>query len=94
VIYRRRRRRSGIRSGFYRFQNDQQRHIFGYGDGDYVRLRDEYGNVWQGQAEDLGDNTVRFMFRDPEGKRVSGISDENGVILRDEAGHSWRGFID
>jgi len=50
--------------------------------------------MWQGQAEDMGDNTLRFIFKDSEGKRISGLADENGVVLRDEAGQTWRGFID
>ena len=83
-----------MRAGFYRFENDQRKRIFGYGEGDYIRLRDEFGNVWQGHAEDMGDDSVRFIFRDPDGNRISGICDNNGVILRDEDGHSWRGYID
>ena len=94
MIYRRKRRRSGVRSGFYRFENEQHKQVYGYGDGDFVRLRDEHGNIWQGQAEDMGDNTSRFIFKDPDGNRISGIADENGVVLRDEKGHTWRGFID
>ena len=93
MVYRRRRKR-GIRSGFYRFENGRRNHLFGYGDGDYVRLRDEHGNVWQGQAEDMGDSSIRFIFRDGEGRRVSGIADHNGVVLRDEVGNTWRGYID
>jgi hypothetical protein len=94
MIYRRKRRRGGARVGFYRFENQQRKQVYGYGDGDFVRLRDEYGNVWQGQAEDMGDNTSRFIFKDSDGKRISGLADENGVVLRDETGQTWRGFID
>ncbi len=94
MIYRRRRRGSVIRPGFYRFESQQRRHMFGYGDGDFVRLRDEFGNVWQGIAEEGEDNTVRFIFRDPDGRRISGVSDSYGVTLRDEFGNTWRGFID
>ncbi len=83
-----------MRAGFYRFENHQRKQMYGYGDGDFVRLRDEHGNTWQGQAEDMGDNTLRFIFKDSEGKRISGLADENGVVLRDEAGQTWRGFID
>ncbi len=94
MIYRRRRRHGGVRSGFYRFENQQRRQVFGFGEGDFVRLRDEHGDIWQGQAEDQGDNTVRFIFRDSEGNRISGISDNYGIILRDEHGRTWRGYID
>ena len=94
MIYRRRRYRSAARAGFYRFENQQRKAVYGFSDGDFVRLRDEYGNVWRGQAEDMGDNSVRFLFRDSDGNRISGISDHNGVVLRDEHGNTWRGYID
>ena len=94
MIYRRKRRRLGGKSGFYRFESDKRHHISGFGDGDYVRLRDDFGKVWQGHVEDQGDNTLRMIFRDEDGNRISGISDQNGVVLRDEKGNSWRGFID
>jgi hypothetical protein len=94
MIYRRRRARSTSPGGFYRFDSTGQKTVFGFGDGDYVRLRDELGNVWRGQAEKQPDNTVRYRFRDSNGNIISGISDKFGVVLRDEHGNTWRGFID
>lgn len=94
MIYRRRRLKSTVRSGFYRFENRQRKTVFGFGDGDFVRLRDEHGNVWRGQAEAQEDDTVRFLFRDPDGNCISGISDDYGITLRDDSGNTWRGFID
>lgn len=94
MIYQHRRRRSRVRSGFYRFENQKRETVFGFGDGDFVRLRDEYGTVWQGHAEDQGDNTIRFLFRDSDGNRISGMSDDYGIILRDELGNTWRGYVD
>ena len=66
----------------------------GFGDGDFVRLRDEYGTEWRGHAESTEDKTIRFIFRDTDGNRISGISDSYGVTLRDERGNTWRGYID
>jgi hypothetical protein len=94
MIYRRRRQRTRSRTGFYHFENEHRKAVHGYGDGDFVRLRDEFGNVWHGHAEDMGDNSVRFLFRDSDGNRISGISDRNGITLRDERGNTWRGYID
>lgn len=93
MIHQRRRGRSSIVSGFFRFQGKGQT-VSGYGDGDFVRLRDEFGNEWRGQAERQADDTIRFRFRDSEGKVISGVSDSYGVVLRDEHGNTWRGFID
>ena len=76
------------------FRNAERTTVFGYGEGDYIRLRDEYGNVWVGSATRDDDSMVRFRFRDHQGRYVTGISDSYGVILRDEKGNTWRGFID
>jgi hypothetical protein len=66
----------------------------GYGEGEFVRLRDEYGNVWSGMADPQGDNIVRYRFRDSAGKSITGISDSFGIVLRDEKGNTWRGFVE
>ncbi|MCW5980789.1 MAG: hypothetical protein KIT09_22100 [Bryobacteraceae bacterium] len=93
MIYHRR-RRSALQNAFFRFENAQRKAVYGFGDGDYVKLRDEYGNVWRGQAEVTEDKGVRYLFRDADGKRISGIADRYGVVLRDERGNLWRGYID
>ena len=94
MLYRRLRRRSLAPHGFYRFESQSRRLMYGVGDGEFVRLVDEFGNIWRGQAESCDDKTIRFIFRDSAGGRISGISDSGGVTLRDERGHTWRGYID
>lgn len=66
----------------------------GYGEGDFVRLRDEYGNVWNGTANPQDENLTRYSFRDASGKAMTGISDAFGIVLRDEKGNTWRGFVE
>ena len=95
MIYSRRRFRSSVPGGFYRFENVRDKStVFGYGDGDFVRLRDEYGREWKGMAEKQGDGTIRLRFRDSEGHSISGVSDSFGIVLRDERGNLWRGLLD
>jgi hypothetical protein len=94
MIYRRRFAHSLVPGGFFRFQNAQRQTVHGYGEGDYIRLRDEFGNIWRGVATREADNTIRYRFRDQNGASISGISDAYGVVLRDERGRTWRGFID
>jgi hypothetical protein len=94
MIYRKRRMRTSVPRGFYRFEDRSQRTVSGFGDGDFIRLRDEYGNTWRGQAELQDDCTIHFRFRDSNGKVISGISDHYGILLRDELGNSWRGYVD
>ena len=61
--------------------------------GQVVRLRDEFGNVWQGSGEVQDDDTIRYRFRNAQGKMISGMSDNNGILLRDEKGQTWRGYV-
>lgn len=93
-IQRRRGRSTAAKAGYYRFQGSGNQVMHGFGDGDFIRLRDENGHEWRGVAE-VWDTMVRFRFRDSDGNYVSGISDEsNGIVLRDEKGKTWRGFVD
>lgn len=95
MIYRKRRSHSSTQSGFYRFENTRSRAgMFGYGEGDFIRLRDEYGTVWNGMADAMGDNIVRYRFRDSSGRSITGISDSFGIVLRDDKGNTWRGFVE
>ncbi|HEU0119587.1 MAG TPA: hypothetical protein VFQ91_03610 [Bryobacteraceae bacterium] len=66
----------------------------GYGEGGFVRLRDEFGTVWNGMADPQEDNIVRYRFRDASGRSITGISDSFGIVLRDEKGNTWRGFVE
>jgi hypothetical protein len=93
MIYRKRRSRSAP-SGFFQFQSVHNRTVSGHGDGDFIRLRDEFGNEWFGTGERQDDDLIRYRFRDTEGRHISGISDGYGIVLRDEKGNTWRGFID
>jgi len=94
MVYRRKQTRRTAPGGFHRFQNASNQSVYGFGDGDYIRLRDEFGQIWRGSAEREQDNTVRYRFRDEKGHTISGMSDSYGIILRDEKGNSWRGFVD
>lgn len=93
MIYRKRRGARSVQGGYFRFETSMHRCMSGFGDGDFIRLRDEYGNTWRGMAERQDDNTVRYRFRDSKGRTVSGISDDYGIILRDQTGTVWRGFV-
>ena len=68
--------------------------VTGYGHGDNIKLKDDYGNVWQGRAERLEDATVIYRFRDHHGRSLTGVSDNTAVTLLDEKGCTWKGFID
>ena len=95
MIFGKRRGSGSIRGGFYHFVNPQSKStLSGYGDGDFVRLRDEYGLVWTGTAEKQGPDLIRYRLRSEKGKTIAGISDTHGIVLRDEKGNTWRGFLE
>ncbi|HLJ15679.1 MAG TPA: hypothetical protein VKV15_14360 [Bryobacteraceae bacterium] len=95
MIYRKKRHCSSIPGGFFHLEDELTKtRIFGYGHGDAIKLKDEYGNVWRGSAEHGPDNTVLYRFRDATGRTITGVSDSFGVVLRDDKGGTWKGFID
>ncbi len=78
-----------------RFRGADRSNVYGYGEGEYIRLRDEYGNTWMGSAtRDEDSGLVRYRFHDEKGRDISGVSDTYGVVLRDDKGNTWRGFVD
>jgi len=86
-------RRGRVPSGQYRLTSPNGS-LTGYGEGDFIRLRDEQGSVWSGTACRQPDDSIRYMFRDQGGRHASGVSDGNGIMLRDETGRCWRGIVD
>jgi hypothetical protein len=94
MIYRKRRSQSSTPGGYFHFRDSLNRQISGPGDGEYIRLRDEFGNEWRGTAERQSDDTIRYRFRNDNGDYITGVSDGYGIILRDQKGNTWRGFAD
>jgi hypothetical protein len=95
MLGRRRRGSNNTRlGGYYRIESPNQPIMQGFSDGEYVRLRDEFGREWRGVAEQFDQDLVRLRFRDDEGNSVSGVIDRSGIVLRDSKGKTWRGFID
>jgi hypothetical protein len=91
----RRRKLTSLPGGFFHLEEEKTRtRVSGYGHGDHIKLKDEYGNVWQGTAERIADNSVIYRFRDGKGRSLSGVSDSMAVTLRDEKGKTWKGFVD
>jgi hypothetical protein len=94
-IFQRKRVHSKIPGGFFNFEDESSStRLYGFGYGEHLRLRDEFGNIWRGTAEKVSDECVRYTFRDANGNTISGVSDGLGIVLRDGRGKSWRGFIE
>ena len=88
-------RRNRQPGGFFHLQEEKTKtRVSGYGHGDYIKLKDEYGNIWLGSAEPNPDNSIVYRFRDGTGKTLTGISSGLVVTLRDEKGNTWRGAVD
>lgn len=88
-----RRRSRHIGFGLYQFDSPKNGSLSGFGEGDFIRLRDEHGNEWRGAAEVQWDDSVRFRFRDTAGRWATGVGDSGGITLRDDRGNTWRGFV-
>jgi len=95
MIYGNQRKRTRIPGGFFHLEEEKTKtRVSGYGHGDYIKLKDEYGNIWRGSAVRNPDNSIDYRFRNAAGKTLSGVSDNLLVTLRDEKGNIWKGFID
>ncbi len=95
MIYSRQRKRAHIPGGFFHLEEEKTKtRVHGYGHGDHIKLKDEYGNIWRGSAVRNADNSVVYRFRDSKGRTLSGVSENTVVTLRDEKGNTWKGFID
>jgi hypothetical protein len=81
--------------GYFNLQEEKTKtRVSGYGHGDFIKLKDEYGNVWLGSAETVEDNSIVYRFRDRSGQTLTGISSGLVVTLRDQKGNTWRGAVD
>ena len=95
MIYTKNRTRTNVPGGFFHLEDEKTKtRVFGYGHGDLIKLKDEYGNVWRGSATRNPDNSIAYRFRDAKGRTLTGVSDNVVVTLRDDKGNTWKGFID
>ncbi len=94
-MYARLRIRAQVPGGFFYLEEERTKtRVSGYGYGDHIKLKDEYGNEWLGSALRADDNSVVYRFRDRNGRSLTGVSDGTAVTLRDERGSTWKGFVD
>lgn len=88
------RKHTGIPGGFFHLEEEKSKtRVTGYGHGDHIKLKDDFGNVWVGSAERGVDNAITYRFRNGYGRTLSGISEGATVTLRDEKGTTWKGFV-
>jgi hypothetical protein len=94
MVYDRQRAKNRQVGGFFNLQDEKTKtRVSGFGHGDHIKLKDEYGNVWFGSAERNPDGSIVYRFRDEHGKSLSGISQGEIVTLRDENGGTWKGSL-
>ena len=95
MIYTRQRKRMQLPGGYFHLEEERTKtRVSGYGHGDHIKLKDEYGNIWRGSAMRNPDNSVAYRFRDDKGRTLTGVSDSVVVTLRDEKGNTWKGVVD
>jgi hypothetical protein len=95
MIYGKQRKRERLPGGYFHLEEEKTKtRVSGYGHGDHIKLKDEYGNIWRGSATRCDDNSIAYRFRDGRGNSLSGVSSDAVVTLRDGKGNVWKGFID
>jgi hypothetical protein len=95
MIYTKQRKRSRLPGGYFHLEEEKTKtRVSGFGHGDDIKLKDEYGNIWRGSATRADDNSIAYRFRDGRGNSLSGVSSDAVVTLRDAQGNIWKGFID
>ncbi len=96
MIFNHQRKRRTIPGGYFHLEDEKTKtRVSGYGHGDQIKLKDEYGNIWRGSAERAShDSSIMYRFHDGKGRTLTGVSENMVVILRDEKGNTWKGFID
>lgn len=94
MIFTRQRRASSLPGGHFHLEEEKTKtRVSGFGHGDHIRLKDEYGNIWIGSAVRNPDNSVVYRFRSGKGRSLTGIAEGEAVTLRDERGSTWKGFV-
>ena len=94
-IFSQTRKRSRIPGGYFHLEDEKTKtRVHGYGHGDHIKLKDEYGSIWRGSAVRNADNSVEYRFRDAKGRSMTGVSSGGIVTLRDDRGNTWKGFVD
>ena len=95
MIYRKKLKTSSLPGGYFHLESEKSKtRVHGYGYGDHIKLKDEYGNEWRGTAERRDDDGVYYHFRSSTGRTLTGVSNSFVVTLRDDHGETWKGFID
>jgi hypothetical protein len=95
MIFSKQRKRGSAPGGFFHLEEEKTKaRVAGYGHGDHIRLKDEYGNIWLGSAERGTGNCVVYSFRDGKGRTLTGVSENLVVTLRDEKGNTWKGIVE
>lgn len=50
MIYAKSRKNLRLPGGFFHLEEEKSKtRVFGYGHGEHIKLKDEYGNIWRGR---------------------------------------------
>lgn len=94
MIFTKPRRANTLPGGYFHLEEEKTKtRVAGFGHGDNIRLKDEYGNVWVGSAWRNDDTSIVYRFRTNRGRTLTGVAEGEAVTLRDERGNTWKGFV-
>jgi hypothetical protein len=92
MLYQRQRRYSTTLTSYLHLEQEKTKaRIAGHGWDNYMRSRDEHGNVWTGVVEKGPGGHVRCRLKDQSGRNLTGVSDAGTWTFRDDEGNIWKG---
>jgi hypothetical protein len=95
MIYQKTTKRTSAKHDYIQLQAERSKGwLRGSGDDNFVRLKDELGNVWSGTAERGADNIVYYHLRDASGRYMSGVATNFTRMLRDGKNRTWKGIVE
>ena len=93
TIYTNTQRRTRELGGYFQLECDRTKErLTGYGFGDSIRLQDNRGIAWRGEALTC-DSSSTVTLRSDDGRSMRGFLQGTVVSLRDRKGEVWRGYV-
>jgi hypothetical protein len=95
MLFRRKKRYGArCRSDFHLQEEGSHLKASGSGFDEFVRVKDDTGNVWTGIIEQTEQDVARYYLSDLNGRRITGLVSNKSMVFRDDQGRTWRGFME
>ncbi len=93
MLYQRKTRLKSYGQGSIHLEEESSKlRVSGYGNGDFVSLKDEFGTTWAGFSYRGEDNRTYYHVTNPDGKRMTGVANDSSISFRDDSGRLFKGL--